>query len=89
MRSSNYFAQLEARSRLGSRKMVLALILLAAISAGCSKAQQKPVQAVNLPPAEKAYVAPQSAPVLPPTYPSLAGDVVQTGTASIPIIQGR
>lgn len=36
-----------------------------------------------------AYVAPQFAPVLPPSYPSLSGLVVQPGTASIPIVQGR
>ncbi len=36
-----------------------------------------------------AYVAPQSAPVLAPSYPSLGGPVTQYGTASIPLVQGR
>lgn len=36
-----------------------------------------------------AYVAPQSAPVLSPTYPTLAGPVIGSGTGYIPIIQGR
>lgn len=36
-----------------------------------------------------AYVAPQSAPVLAPTYPTLGGSVIQSGTAGIPIIQAR
>lgn len=36
-----------------------------------------------------AYVAPQSAPVRSPTYPSLGGAVIQSGTGGIPIIQGR
>lgn len=35
------------------------------------------------------YVAPQSAPVRAPSYPSLGGSVIQSGTASIPLIQGR
>lgn len=39
--------------------------------------------------ASSAYVAPQSAPILAPTYPSLAGSVIQRGTAGIPIVQGR
>lgn len=71
------------------RKIGLALFLLAAFFAGCSPKSVSPGYAP--PPAAQGspYVAPQSAPVRPPTYPSLAGSVVQTGTASIPIVQGR
>lgn len=36
-----------------------------------------------------AVISTQSAPILPPTYPSLGGSVIQSGTAGIPIVQGR
>lgn len=70
------------------RNSVLAiLVFFAAIAAGCARQPARPAPVAM--PAEKAYVAPQSAPVLSPSYPSLAGDVVQIGTASIPLVQGR
>lgn len=36
-----------------------------------------------------AYVLSGSAPVLPPSYPSLVGAVIQTGTGYMPIVQGQ
>ncbi|MBD5641474.1 MAG: hypothetical protein HDQ91_03535 [Desulfovibrio sp.] len=76
------------------RKFLTTGLLLAAILAGCAKAPapQPATQTsyIEAPATEaRPYVAPQSAPVLPPSYPSLGGAVVQTDTASIPIVQGR
>lgn len=74
---------------LKSNCKLIIFIVLAAIVAGCAKkAVQTPMPAPQ-PVSSSSYVAPQSAPVLPPSYPSLAGDVVQPATASIPIVQGR
>lgn len=63
------------------------IYVLAAIFAGCAK---QPPQAPRPAPVAQgsAYVAPQSAPVLAPSYPSLGGPVVQVGTGSMRIVQG-
>lgn len=71
------------------RKIGLALFLLAAFFAGCSPKTAPPGYAPHPVAQGSAYVAPQSAPVRPPTYPSLSGPVVQSGTGYIPIVQGR
>lgn len=75
------------------QKLMIGLFfLLTANIAGCAKAPVEPTPLDTVlrdNSAPKAYVAPQSAPVLPPSYPSLGGSPVQTGTASIPIVQGR
>lgn len=66
------------------------LVVLAAIIAGCSSRPAPVSPAVTATPAPEsgAYVAPQSAPVRAPAYPALGGPVVQSGTGSIPLVQG-
>lgn len=80
------------------RHIFTIIYLLAAILAGCARAPAtQPVAQRSYIDAEdlghnttaSAYVAPQSAPVLSPSYPALGGSVIQTGTGSIPIVQGR
>ena len=76
-----------------NRSWIIVLLMFAAMTSGCARSsgRMQPVQAVDLPDAshEPAYVAPQSAPVLAPSYPALGGEVMQRGTASIPLVQGR
>lgn len=69
------------------RSLAIAL-LMAAIIAGC--ASRQPAREAAPPPTQAstgAYVAPQSAPVRSPTYPTLGGSVF--GTGYIPLVQGR
>lgn len=66
----------------------LIMIMLAAVIAGCAR-KTAPARQPVVYNDRSSYVAPQSAPVLPPSYPSLAGEVVQPRTASIEIVQGR
>lgn len=66
-------------------------LLMAAIIAGCAS-KRTPPEILPPSPAQNAgytdaYVAPQSAPVRPPTYPALGGPVF--GTGYIQLIQGR
>lgn len=65
------------------------LPLLVAIIGGCAPRQASPPEEVPQMATAPAYVAPQSAPVLPPSWPSMAGPVVQPGTSYMPLVQGR
>lgn len=73
-----------------SSGIFVVMILLTAIIAGCARAQKpKPAYYDAQASKPRVFVAPQSGPVLPPSYPTLGGELVQPRTASIPIIQGR
>lgn len=68
-------------------KLLSIIVLTLFFFTGCARTPPTPVPAPAT--GQSAYVAPQSAPVLPPTYPSLGGPVIQMDTASIPLVQGK